>query len=327
MWPGIKLIEGAARGRGRPRVRRQPRPAPADAHGARRRPRPVRRAPAARRQPRARPRRDGPERRPDPGDGDREVPAPRGARVGGPARGARRLRRDRRATWRRGDVRALGGGDHAELRRADPGHHPGRDQRLHRGADRRDAARSSARTSGASGCSAGMSGGGHGVHRRPGAEARGAAVPARGQWRGCGARCGPACRSRWSRSSTTSPSTRTAPRPTCCPPARHSCRAGTTRCSVPRWLREDPRAVPASKRERAGPRRAGRAPQPGPGGAGRVAVRPDAAERAGRRGAPGRRGRRCSPPTGSTASSTSASAPTCSAAGSGWRRTGCPRRR
>ena len=76
---GDQADRRVARGGGRSRVRRQPRSVAAATHGPRSRSRFSDRSKAARGQPRSRPRRHGPERRPDPRDGDREVPASRRA--------------------------------------------------------------------------------------------------------------------------------------------------------------------------------------------------------------------------------------------------------
>ncbi len=125
IWPGVKMIEGRPAGPGDPefgvsRGRLLPdhhiygdaEVSPADAA-------------ADLRQLRAGPRRHGPERRPDPGNGHREVPAPLGGRVGGPAGGHRRAAVDRGGPGR-GDVREIAARHHAATssapsRRSSPG--------------------------------------------------------------------------------------------------------------------------------------------------------------------------------------------------------------
>ena len=99
-----RRLRGRAR---RPGIRRQPRPAPARSPHLRRSRSAPADAPADLRQFRAGPRRDGAERRADPGDGHREVSAALGGRMGGPAGGHRRVAIDRGGALRRGDVRDI----------------------------------------------------------------------------------------------------------------------------------------------------------------------------------------------------------------------------
>ncbi len=152
VWPGMKLIEGVPAAEGDPGVRHQPRPAAARPPHPRPERGAARDAAAAAGQPGAGPRRHGAERRPDPGDGHREVPAALRGRMAGPAGG---VSASSTRSWRRcaaGDVPRDRRRHHAQLRRArsrpsSPGPATSTPRRSSSAC-----ARSSATASGASGC-------------------------------------------------------------------------------------------------------------------------------------------------------------------------------
>ena len=324
VWPGIKLIEGAAAERGRSRVRHQPRPPAARAsHPRRSRTHRPRRARSAAGQPGAGARRHGAERRPDPRDGDREVSAALRGRVAGAPGGAGRFSTTSWLRLRDGDIPAVGA--------ATTRNFFGPIQTIIPWASNLYTETLIEQVRAEFGADfwgfwmlGGMSGGGMGFIFAPARKAEAQERLQEIMSAHASASCSTRCPSRWSRSSTTSRSTSTAPAPSCCRPSRRLLPPGYYALIVPRLLRLDPRAA-----LRIAPRRAGhirrRLPHaPGAARHGADAVRPPAAR--------GRRNRGIGQDPGSLLAANGfdrdaaradprRSAP---AAASASRRTGCP---
>ena len=261
---------------------------------------------------------------PDPGNGDREVPAALGGRVAGPA--------GRRSAFSTRCWRHLRAATCAAIGGCTQRNFDGPIQTIIPWASNlytetliERCAREFGEDFWGFWMLGGMSGGGMGFLFGPRAQAAGAGAPAGDHERDQAASWSTPCRSPWSRWSTISPSTSAARGRRCCTGDAALMPAGYYALAVPPLLRTEARTAVAGAARRAGALRAPpAATEPEFAGMVQQPVRPPAAARRRTTEADARRAwKRCWTTTASTACSTSRSAPTCAAAASAWRRIAC----